>query len=128
MLRQLIQYPPGGMFIEYSIQELSHLSGVTIRPLRWYDQIGLLKPSQVVENGYRYYGKAEIDWLQDILYYHYRALGVELDRIKECLDDPSFDRLVDLKRHLAALEAERKEEIYERRREIRSVQAAHGSP
>ena len=33
---------PGGMFMEYSIQELSHLSGVTTRTLRWYDQIGLL--------------------------------------------------------------------------------------
>ena len=91
--------------MEYSIQELSRLSGVTTRTLRWYDQIGLLKPSRVAESGYRYYGKAEVDRLQDILYY--RALGVELARIKECLDDPSFDRLAALKRHLAALEAER---------------------
>ena len=91
--------------MEYSIQELSHLSGVTTRTLRWYDQIGLLKPSRVAESGYRYYGKAEVDRLQDILYY--RALGVGLARIKECLDDPSFDRLAALKRHLAALEAER---------------------
>ena len=91
--------------MEYSIQELSRLSGVTTRTLRWYDQIGLLKPSRVAESGYRYYGRAEVDRLQDILYY--RALGVELARIKECLDDPSFDRLAALKRHLAALEAER---------------------
>ena len=46
----------------------------------------------------------EVDRLQDILYY--RALGVELARIKECLDDPSFDRLAALRNHLAALEAE----------------------
>ena len=72
--------------MEYSIQELSRLSGVTTRTLRWYDQIGLLKPSRVAESGYRYYGGAEVDRLQDILYY--RALGVELARIKECLDDP----------------------------------------
>ena len=91
--------------MEYSIQELSRLSGVTTRTLRWYDQIGLLKPSRVAESGYRYYGRAEVDRLQDILYY--RALGVELARIKECLDDPSFDRLAALKSHLAALEAER---------------------
>ena len=62
--------------MEYSIQELSRLSGVTTRTLRWYDQIGLLKPSRVAESGYRYYGRAEVDRLQDILYY--RALGVEL--------------------------------------------------
>lgn len=91
--------------MEYSIQELSHLSGVTTRTLRWYDQIGLLKPGRVAESGYRYYGRAEVDRLQDILYY--RALGVELARIKECLDDPSFDRLAALRNHLAALEAKR---------------------
>lgn len=91
--------------MEYSIQELSRLSGVTTRALRWYDQIGLLKPSRVAESGYRYYGPAEVDRLQDILYY--RALGVELARIRECLDAPSFDRLAALRSHLAALEAER---------------------
>ena len=90
--------------MEYSIQDLSRLSGVTTRTLRWYDQIGLLKPSRVAESGYRYYGRAEVDRLQDILYY--RALGVELARIKECLDDPSFDRLAALRNHLTALEAE----------------------
>ena len=62
--------------MEYSIQELSRLSGVTTRALRWYDHIGLLKPSRVAESGYRYYGLAEVDRLQDILFY--RALGVEL--------------------------------------------------
>ena len=77
--------------MEYSIQKLSRLSGVTTRTLRWYDEIGLLKPSRVAESGYRYYGSAEVDRLQDILYY--RALGVELAQIKACLDDPSFDRL-----------------------------------
>ena len=91
--------------MEYSIQELSRLSGVTTRTLRWYDQIGLLKPSRVAESGYRYYGGAEVDRLQDILYY--RTLGVELARIRECLDDPSFDRLAALRNHLAALEAKR---------------------
>ena len=91
--------------MEYSIQELSRLSGVTTRALRWYDHIGLLKPSRVAESGYRYYGPAEVDRLQDILFY--RALGVELAQIKECLDDPSFDRLAALRNHLTALEAER---------------------
>ena len=91
--------------MEYSIHELSHLSGVTTRTLRWYDEIGLLKPSRVAESGYRYYSGTEVDRLQDILYY--RALGVELARIKRCLDDPSFDRLAALRSHLTALEAER---------------------
>lgn len=90
--------------MEYSIQELARLAGVTTRTLRWYDQIGLLKPGRVAESGYRYYGDAQVDRLQDILYY--RALGVELAQIKECLDDPAFDRLAALRSHLAALETE----------------------
>ena len=92
--------------MEYSIQQLSRLSGVTTRTLRWYDEIGLLKPSRVAESGYRYYSGAEVDRLQDILYY--RALGVELAQIKECLDNPSFDRLAALRSHLIALETEQK--------------------
>ena len=88
--------------MEYSINALSRLSGVTTRTLRWYDEIGLLKPCRVAESGYRYYGPAEVNRLQDILYY--RALGVELARIKVCLSDPSFDRLSALRSHLSALE------------------------
>lgn len=72
--------------MEYSIQQLARLSGLTARTLRWYDQIGLLKPARVAESGYRYYGPAQVDRLQDILYY--RALGVELGHIRELLDDP----------------------------------------
>ncbi len=89
--------------MEYSIQQLSRLSGVTTRTLRWYDEIGLLKPGRVAPSGYRYYGPEQVDRLQDILYY--RALGVELAHIRECLDDPAFDRLAALRRHLADLQA-----------------------
>jgi len=90
--------------MEYTIQELSRLSGVTTRTLRWYDEIGLLKPVRRADSGVRCYGPEEVDRLQDILYY--RALGVELARIRACLDAPSFDRLSVLKSHLAALEEE----------------------
>lgn len=107
--------------MEYSIRELSNLSGVSTRTLRWYDEIGLLKPCRVAESGYRYYGAAEVDRLQDILYY--RALGVGLARIRECLDAPSFDRLAALRSHLAALEAERER----LNRLIRSVQSTIGA-
>lgn len=92
--------------MEYSIHELSRLSGVSTRTLRWYDEIGLLKPGRVAESGYRYYGPAQVDRLQDILFY--RALGVELARIRECLDTPSFDRLAALRGHLKALQAQKK--------------------
>ncbi len=107
--------------MEYSIQELSRLSGVTTRTLRWYDEIGLLKPSRRTEGGRRCYGPAEVDRLQHILYY--RALGVELARIRESLDDPSFDRLAALRSHLTALEGERAR----LERLIRSVRGAIGA-
>lgn len=107
--------------MEYSIQELSRLSGVTARTLRWYDAIGLLKPSRVAESGYRYYGAAEVDRLQDILYY--RTLGVPLAQIRACLDDPSFDRLAALRGHLAAL----RQEQARLQKLIRSVQETIGA-
>lgn len=91
--------------MEYSIQELSRLSGVTPRTLRWYDEIGLLKPGRVAESGYRYYGEAQVDRLQDILYY--RELGIELARIREMLDDPAYDRLTALRSHLQGLTEKR---------------------
>ena len=92
--------------MEYSIQALAKLAGVTTRTLRWYDQIGLLKPSRVAESGYRYYGPKEVDRLQHILFF--RELGVELSQVKTWLDDPSLDRLTLLRTHLADLERERK--------------------
>lgn len=85
--------------MEYSIQQLSHLAGVSTRTLRWYDKLGLLKPSRVA-NGYRYYNLPEVDRLQDILYY--RALNVPLANIRTILDDPSFQRLATLRSHLSA--------------------------
>ena len=88
--------------MEYSIRELAQLSGLSTRTLRWYDEIGLLKPARVAESGYRYYGPAQVDRLQHIL--TYRALGLQLARIRECLDDPSFDRLAALRQHRKELQ------------------------
>lgn len=91
--------------MEYSIQALAKLSGVSTRTLRWYDEIGLLKPSRVAESGYRYYGPKEVDRLQHILFF--RELGVELSQVKSHLEDPSLDRLALLRTHLMDLEGKR---------------------
>lgn len=90
---------------EYTIHELARLAGVSTRTLRWYHQIGLLRPCRVGENGYRLYSGAEVDRLQHILFYH--ALGVELAQIGRILDDPGFDRMTALREHLEALQGER---------------------
>ena len=73
-----------------SIGSLSKLSGVSIRALHHYDQIGLLQPSEVAESGYRYYDDAAIERLWQILFY--RELDFPLAEIGEILDSPSFDR------------------------------------
>lgn len=90
--------------MEYTIRQLADLAGVTTRTLRWYHEIGLLEPARTGENGYRYYGPAQVDRLQHILFY--RALGVELPQIKACLDDPAFRRLDALRDHLFQLQKE----------------------
>lgn len=64
--------------MEYGIHALVGLAGVSARTLRYYDQIGLLRPSGTTEAGYRLYGEREVDLLQQILFY--RALGVPAER------------------------------------------------
>ena len=87
--------------MEYKVSELANLAGVTPRALRYYDRIGLLKPLYVDENGYRFYGKQEVDKLQQILLF--RELEVPLDEIRIILGSDDFDRDSSLKRHLKEL-------------------------
>ena len=91
--------------MEYTVKALAELAGVTPRTLRWYDRIGLLKPLRTTEAGYRLYGPAQRDRLQDILFY--RELGLELSAIRAVLDDPAFDRQAALQSHLTELKARR---------------------
>ena len=90
--------------MEYSINKLAKLAGVSTRTLRYYDQCGLLVP-QRVRSGYRVYGRAEADRLQQILFY--RELGMPLGEIKRILSAPGFDAGAALRGHLAALAAKR---------------------
>ena len=88
--------------MEYSIKELAQLAGISTRTLRYYDQIGLLKPLGVTEAGYRYYGDREISLLQQILFYRERGFG--LKTIAEILQDKDFDMLTAMEDHLRTLE------------------------
>jgi DNA-binding transcriptional MerR regulator len=83
--------------MEYTIQKLSRLAGVTTRTLRYYDEIGVLKPARVNSSGYRIYSQAEVNRLQQILFY--RQLEVSLDRIKDIVTAPSYDGAHALKEH-----------------------------
>ncbi|WP_066070133.1 MerR family transcriptional regulator [Neobacillus soli] len=94
--------------MEYTVQKLGSLAGVSTRTLRYYDEIGILKPARINSSGYRIYGQAEVDRLQQILFY--RELGVSLDRIKEIVTAPSFDGAAALIEHREKL-LEKKEQI-----------------
>lgn len=83
--------------MEYTVQKLGRLAGISSRTLRYYDEIGLLKPARINASGYRVYGQAEVDQLQRILFY--RELGVGLEKIKRIITAPSFDELKALKEH-----------------------------
>ncbi|MGL5890124.1 MAG: MerR family transcriptional regulator [Bacteroidia bacterium] len=76
---------------QYTVKQLSQLSGVSVRTLHHYDEIGLLKPAQRTEARYRLYGRDELLRLQQILFY--RELGFSLEQIAEVLDDPDFSLL-----------------------------------
>lgn len=81
----------------YTVKQVAKLSGVSIKALRFYDEIGLLKPAYYGENGYRYYKKEQLLALQQILFY--RELGLELAKIQEILARPDFDKAAALKSH-----------------------------
>lgn len=91
----------------YTVKELSRLTGLTSRTLRYYDSIGLLCPQRGRDNGYRLYGPEEVDRLQQILLY--RGIGMPLEEIKKLLDTPGFDRESALREHLDRLQERRRE-------------------
>ncbi len=84
-------------YMEYTVQKLGKLTGVSTRTLRYYDEIGLLKPARINSSGYRIYGTREVDRLQQILFY--RELGVSLESIRDIVTAPSFDGSNALREH-----------------------------
>ncbi len=82
---------------DYTVKTVARLSGVSVRTLHHYDEIGLLKPARVGANGYRYYGREALLRLQQILFH--RELGMPLAAIAALLDDPGFDRVSALRSH-----------------------------
>jgi DNA-binding transcriptional MerR regulator len=87
----------------HTVNELSQLAGVSRRTLHYYDNIGLLPPTEVRANGYRYYDDDALLRLQQILFY--RELDLPLERIKEILDDEDFDTVSALQTHRHELQA-----------------------
>jgi DNA-binding transcriptional MerR regulator len=85
----------------YTVKELAQLSGVSVRTLHFYDEIGLLKPARVGENQYRYYEEEQLLTLQQILFF--RELGFELKKIQAVVGSSDFDRVEALSTHRKVL-------------------------
>lgn len=88
--------------MKYSISELAKLAGISPRTLRYYDQIGLLKPKRQQNSNYRYYDSNDVDLLQQILFY--KEMGVPLNEIKKLMQNMTKEaRLTVLCSHLNEL-------------------------
>lgn len=88
----------------YTVKQLSELSGVTVRTLHFYEEIGLLKPAYYGSNGYRYYEEKELLQLQQILFF--KELGCSLKQIQTVAGKSDFEQLAALYSHKVALSKE----------------------
>lgn len=104
-----------------TVNEVSKLTGVSIRTLQYYDKIGLLKPTNYTEAGYRLYDNIALEILQQILLF--RELEFPLKEIKQIISRPDFDRNKALEQQITLLtmKKERLENLIEFAREIQFI-------
>src|SRR3954468_6077294 len=107
-----------------TVKEVAELSGTTVRALHHYDEIGLLRPSERSEAGYRLYSRQDLERLQEIL--GWRELGFALTEIRALMDDPHHDRAGALKRQRALVD-EQAERLDSLRTALDAAIAAHES-
>lgn len=74
-----------------TVKEVADLTGVSVRTLQYYDEIGLLKPAKVNDAGYRFYDEAELEKLQQILFF--KELDFQLKDIKEIICSENYDKM-----------------------------------
>ncbi len=87
--------------MRYTVKQVAKLAGVSVRALHYYDEIGLLTPEAVGENGYRYYGDDALLRLQQILFF--KEMELSLEEIRAILRRPGFDVIHALELHRQAL-------------------------
>jgi len=85
----------------YSIKEIADLAGVTTRTLRYYNQLGILVPAEIADNGYRFYDRKNLLQLQQVMFL--RELDVPLKDIQHILSRPDYLPVAALEKHRAAI-------------------------
>lgn len=88
------------------VKEVADLTGISVRTLHHYDEIGLLVPDEVTESGYRIYSSENLETLQQILFF--KELGFPLKKINEIISSPTYDRKEALELHRKMLLEKRK--------------------
>ncbi len=86
----------------YTVKKLAGISGVSVRTLHYYDEVGLLKPAYYGSNGYRFYEEEQLLTLQQILFF--RELRFELNQIRKILGRSDFDKIAALTSHRQVLQ------------------------
>ncbi len=110
--------------MKMQIKEFAELTGVSVRTLHYYDEIGLLKPSEVdAQTGYRFYDEHSLERMQEILFY--RELDFSLKTIAEILSSPDYDKQQALSRQRKLLLA-KKERLEQLIAAIDSVEKGEG--
>lgn len=94
-----------------TVKEISELTGISVRTLHYYDEIGLLKPTQKSDAGYRLYDDKALETLQQILFF--REFDISLKEIKAVLDNPALDRnqILQVQRKMLVTKKERMERL-----------------
>lgn len=88
-----------------TVKEVSQLTGISIRTLRYYDEIGLLKPIRISEKQYLLYDDKALEKLQEIMFF--KEMDIPLETIKKLLENPELDRKEILLFQKALLERKR---------------------
>lgn len=88
-----------------TVKEVSEITGVSIRTLRYYDEIGLLKPTELTSAGYRLYDNKALEKLQEIMFF--RELDIPLINIKRIMETPNYDKGQALSAQKSVLEKKR---------------------
>lgn len=73
-----------------TVKDVSRMTGISIRTLRYYDEIGLLKPAKLTDAGYRLYDSRALERLQEIMFF--RELEIPLEDIKKIMENPLLDK------------------------------------